>query len=285
MFNKILVPVSSEFYSREVIERSIFLANIFRSSVHILYIIEETPLQQMEKFSEAHLTQYDKTEAHHDLLYKQRKTADEILFEYAKQIFEQKNIIMKHTWVHGDFSPSVESELKKNSYDLVLMGYDKGSMIDYRILDQITIPLWIEGGGRNESILAVCSNLAPNQIVPSISEELSTKLNWPLSMLYVIDTQDTVEVDTNGMRSPKKQKKDLFFYSQNFVEKMNQKNIKVKTVEGSLEQQTIKEARNLEVGLVIIGREKKKRGLLGLPVKNIKQKMAEKSKFSLLFIN
>jgi len=285
MFKKILVPVSSEYYSKEVINRSIFIAETFNSTVHILFIIEDTPLQQMEKSSDAHLTHYDRTETHQDLLYKQRKTADNILFEYANQIFKQKNQPMKHTILHGEFSTIVEQELEKNQYDLVIMGYEKGTMVDYRILNETLTPLWIEGGGHHTSILAVCSNLAPNQKVPSISMKLANTFHWDLSMLYVIDTQDAVEVDTNGIRSTKKPIKELQFHGQTFTDEMKEKKFHVKTVEGSLEQQTIKEAKNMEAGLVIIGREQKKRGLLGIPVKNIKHKMVGKSKYSLLFIN
>ena len=285
MFKKILVPVSSEFYSNEVINRSIFLAEIFNSTVHILFIIEDTPLQQMEKSSDAHLTHYDRTETHHELLYTQRKTADHILFDHAKHIFKQKNKQMKHTILHGEFSSCVENELKKQQYDLILMGYEKGAMIDYRILNETLTPIWIEGGGHHNSILAVCSNLAPNQKVPSISIKLAKAFNWSLSMLYIIDTQDTVEVDINGQRSSKKPKQELLQISQTFAKEMKEKNINVKIIEGLLEQQTLKEAKNLESGLIIIGREQKKKGILGLPVKNLKQKIVEKSNHSLLFIN
>lgn len=286
MFKNILVPVSSEHYSKKVIKRSIQLAETFNSEVHIIYIIEETPHHQMEKYSDAHLTYHDRKETHHDLLKKQRKTANDILFKYAEQIFEQKNIKMKHTWVHGEFSTTIQNELEKNTYDLILMGYEKGTMIDYRLLDETSkTPIWIEGGGHHKSILAICSNLAPNQKVPPISIKLAQELQWSLSMLYIIDTQDAVEVDINGKRSTKKPKRDLLFQGQTFTEEMKQNNIHVKTVEGPLEQQTIKEAKNIEAGLIIIGREQKKRGLLGLPVKNIKRKITEKSKYSILFIN
>ena len=41
----------------------------------------------------------------------------------------------------------------------------------------------------------------------------------------------------------------------------------------------------LEAGLVILGREQKKRGKFGLPVRRLKQKIADRCKYSLLFIN
>jgi len=285
MFQKILVPVSSEFYSKDVIKRSIFLAKTFNGIVHLLYIIEEEPFQQMEQRSDTHRTHYDRTETHHDLVSRHKQTADNIVFEDAQIMFQQNDVPIKHKTIHGEFSSIVTTEINKHAYDLVVMGYEKGCMIDYRLLDELTIPVWIEAGGRHESILAVCSNLAPNQKVPNISIQLAEAFDWSLSMLYVIDLQDNVEVDKNGIRSPKKPKRDLLFAGQNFVNEMNQQHISVKTVEGKLENETIKEAKRLASGLVIIGREQKKRGTLGLPVKNVKQKMAEKCKYSLLFIN
>ena len=285
MFKNIIVPISSEFYSKKVIKRSLFLAERFHSTVHILYIIEENSMQQMNKFSDTHLTHYNRTETHHALLQKQRQTADTIILDELKPIFKQKNITMNYNFVHGEYSTSIKNELLKNHYDLVLMGYEKQCLIDYRVIDEITIPIWIEGGGHHESILAICSNLAPNQKVPTVSKTLSEAFNWELYMLYVIDTQDTVKVDENGKRSIKKPKKDLLNTGKKFVDQMNEKDIKVEMVQGSIEQQSIKAANKLEIGLIIIGREQKQKGMLGLPVKKIKQKITEKCKYSILFLN
>ena len=104
-------------------------------------------------------------------------------------------------------------------------------------------------------------------------------------MLYVVDSEDTVEVDEIGQRSDKKPERDLLFKGQQFVEEMKKKNIAVELVKGSLERVTINNAESMGAGLIIVGREQKKKGLLGIPIKNLKRKMAEKCKYSLLFIN
>jgi len=44
MFKNILIPISSEFYSKEVLERSVLLAEKFKSSINLIYIIEEKML-------------------------------------------------------------------------------------------------------------------------------------------------------------------------------------------------------------------------------------------------
>jgi nucleotide-binding universal stress UspA family protein len=285
MFQNILVPISSEFYSKDVVKRSIFLAETFNGKVHLLYIIEKKPLDEMERRTDTHLTHYDRTETHKGVLNQQRHTADDLVFEDAIQRLHKKNIDINTTIMQGEFSEVVTDEIEKNQYDLVLIGYGRGCMIDYRLINEIGIPVWIESGGHHKSILAVCSNLAPNQRVPELSLLLSKKLDWKLKMIYVTDVEDNVEVDEQGNRSSPKSLHELLFARQEFIEHMQEKGIGVKTVEGSLQKQSIKAARKIKAGLVIIGREQKKRGKLGFPIKKVKQKMAERCKFSLLFIN
>ena len=72
---------------------------------------------------------------------------------------------------------------------------------------------------------------------------------------------------------------------QNFVEKMREKGVNSRLVKGSLEKETVKAAESIGANLVIVGREQKKKNILGLPVKNVKRKIAEKCKYSILFIN
>jgi len=285
MFKKILVPVSSEFYSKDVFKRCIFLADKFESTVHLVYIIEEKTLYQTNKKSDAHRTHYDRMETEHDIMNKQMQAADDIVFKDAKMLFEQEKIPFDHEVIKGEFSVVVSSELEKQKYDLIVMGYERGCMVNYRLLDDVDVPIWIEAGGYHTSILAVCSNLAPNQKVPDFSIRLAQEFGWDLHMLYVVDVEDAVEVDVNGKRSERKPKRDLLFTGQTFVEDMSQKGIDVQTVQGSLEHETIKAAQSLEAGLVIIGREQKKRGKFGLPVRKLKQKMADRCKYSILFVN
>ena len=285
MFKKILVPVSSEFYSKDVFKRCIFLADKFESTVHLVYIIEEKTLYQTNKKSDAHRTHYDRMETEHDIMNKQMQAADDIVFKDAKMLFEQEKIPFDHEVVKGEFSVVVSSELEKEQYDLIVMGYERGCMVNYRLLDDVDVPIWIEAGGYHTSILAVCSNLAPNQKVPDFSIRLAQEFGWDLHMLYVVDVEDAVEVDVNGKRSERKPKRDLLFTGQTFVEDMSQKGIDAQTVQGNLEHETIKAAQSLEAGLVIIGREQKKRGKFGLPVRKLKQKMADRCKYSILFVN
>ena len=66
---------------------------------------------------------------------------------------------------------------------------------------------------------------------------------------------------------------------------MKNKGVNVQLVKGSLEKETTMAAESIKPNLIILGREQKKKGILGIPIKNIKRKMAERCKYSILFVN
>ena len=285
MFENILIPVSSEFYSKKILERSVFLAERFKSTINLVYIIEEKTLHQTDKISDSFRTHYNRLETSNDIIKKSRLRVDNIILNDAKFFLKNKEIPFKEKIVEGEFSNVVKRELDENNYDLVLMGFEKGCILNYRLLDEVNAPIWIESEGEGKSILAVCSNLAPNQKVPEFSVKLSKDLGWDLHMLYVIDMGDSVEVDETGQRSDRKSEKNLISIGENFVEKMRERGVNVRLVKGGLEKETVKAAEGIGANLVIVGREQKKKNIFGLPVKNVKKKIAEKCRYSILFVN
>jgi hypothetical protein len=118
-----------------------------------------------------------------------------------------------------------------------------------------------------------------------MSLELSKKLGWSLDMMYVVDLQDTVLVDALGRRSEKKPEKSLISEGEQFVSRMNRKGINVHLLRGSLDRETVRAAEKSGEALVILGREQKKKRVLGVPVKSVKKRIAEKCRYSLLFLN
>ena len=285
MFRNILVPVSSEFYSKKIIERSIFLAEKFKSTIDLVFIIEEKTLNQTDKISDSFRTHYNRLKTSNDIIRKSRLKANNLILDDVKLLLKNKEISFKEKIVEGEFSSVVKRELDERSYDLVLMGFEKGCILNYRLLEDLNVPIWVESSSESRSILAVCSNLAPNQKVPDISVKLSEALGWDLQMLYVVDIGDSVEVDERGERSGRKSEEDLIFAGENFVEKMKGEGVDAQLVKGGLEKETVKAAEIIGANLVIVGREQKKKNILGLPVKNIKKKIAEKCRYSILFVN
>ena len=285
MFKNILIPISSEFYPKHVLNFSVFLATKFKCKINLVYIIEEKTLDQTDKQSNGFRTYYDKNDTKQDIIGKQKLTADNIIFDYAKFLFDNQKISFTKKTVRGEFSTIIDDEIKKNDYDLVLMGFQKGSTLTYRLFEEINIPVWVKMVGETGSILAVCSNLAPNKKVPDFSIKLSKVLGWKLNMVYIVDTEDNVEVSEDGVRSLRKPERDLVFTGQNFVNDMEKRSFNVELIKGNLVKETFNAAGNVDANLIIIGREQKQKGLFGLSVKNFKKKMFEKGKYSLLFLN
>ncbi|MCK4365743.1 MAG: universal stress protein, partial [Thermoplasmatales archaeon] len=160
MFNNILIPISSEFYSKDVIRRGVYLADKFKSNVNLVYIIEEKTLDQADRISDAYRTSYEMKETKKELIKKQKLAAYNIIFDDAKYFFKDKKVPIEEKIVEGEFSEVVKREIEKKDYDLILMGYEKECILNYRLLDDVHIPVWIEGKSEGKSILAVCSNLA-----------------------------------------------------------------------------------------------------------------------------
>lgn len=285
MFNNILIPISSEFYQEEIFQRGIFLAEKFNSATKLIYIIEEKTLNQTEKRLNSYRTDFDKEETKKEIIRRHIHVADTIIFEDAKRLFTEKNMPFNEEVIEGEFSAVIKGQINKHKYDLILMGFEKGCMLQYRLFDEVHVPIWIESGSDNNSILAVCSNLAPNQKVPEISVKLSKILGWDLHMVYVIDTEDSVEVDSMGKRSERKSERELLTQGHKFVYEMGKKGLTVSLVKGSLEKETVKAAEDIGAGLVILGREQKKKNILGIPTKSVKKKMVEKCRYSILFVN
>ena len=285
MFKNILIPISSEFYSKQILKRGVFLADKFQSRLNLLFIIEEKAFNQTDRLVNSYRTAEEKKEYHREVIATQKQIADQIVFNDAKQILKNKKTSFNEKILKGEFSDTIKKEISKNKYDLILMGFEKECILNYRLFEEVDIPVWTEGAGISKKILAVCSNLAPNQKVPQTAIKLAEKLKWTLNMVYIVDVEDSVQVDKNGKRSDKKTEEDLMSEAKKFVEKMQKNNIKTELLQGSLEKQTIKKAKEINANLVIIGREQKKKGILGLPIKNLKKKIAEKCQYSILFIN
>jgi len=285
LFQNILIPVSSEHYSKQIVYRSIQLAEYFKSTVTLLYIIEERTMDQTEMLTDSYRTYYDRKETQEDFMKKQQLTATQVIFDFTAHLFEQKGIAFNHYILYGEYSDLILKEVKKRRYDLVLMGYEKQCILHNRLIKDITVPLWIEINKKHKpQILGVCSNLAPNQVLPTMSNELSKALSWELLLYYIIDKSDPIIVDVQGKRSEKKTPLELQQESTRFVEKMKEKQLNIETTIGGLEQEILKKAKRYDPALIIIGKEQKRKGALGLPYSDIKKKLVQKCKYSLLFI-
>lgn len=284
VFKNILIPISSEFYTKDILEKGAFLAKCFESKVTIVYIIEEKTIYQTEKRSDTFRTRVEKEETKKVIIKSQMKTADTIVFADAKLYFNSKGIIPTKKIVKGEFSTVIENEIKTQNFDLVLMEYNKEGLLKYRILDEIDIPLWIVGTFGDHTLLAVSSNLTPNQKIPQMSQKLAQILNWDLQLIYIVDIGETITFDEKTKRFVKISVKDLIDNGQKFVDDLKNRDIKARMVSGGFQEITVQTAKQLNAGLIVLGQEQKRYDILGFPVKSMNQKIAEKSKYSMLFL-
>ncbi|MBN1280041.1 MAG: universal stress protein [Candidatus Thermoplasmatota archaeon] len=285
MFQSILIPISSEFYPPAVFQISAELATLFNSTVTAVYITERKTLEEVERLSGTHLSFFEQQETQDHLRQEYLRQAECIVFQDAKAFFKKRNLELQTKCVEGAFGEVIQQELAHQQYDLIVMGFEKECYIDYRLLDELEVPVWVESGIRNDTLLAVCSNLAPNQKVPTMSQQLATALGKKLHILYVVDLEDPILVDETGKRLERQAKEALRDHGQRFIDEITRKGISAELVIGVLEKEIIRAANRIKPMLVIMGREKKEKGMWGFPVKNVKRKLAEHCRYSFLFVN
>lgn len=285
MFQKILVPISSEFFSPAVFQLSALLTQPTGGSVTSVYVYEERLYDELERLSDTYLSHYEKEESERGRRIDHFRHAEQIVFEDAKAFFKKRNIPFESRFREGMLVDVINEEVKLHQFDLILMGFEKDSGFDFRLLSEVSVPLWVEAGKGNRSVLAVCSNLAPNIRVPEVSMWLAGVLGWSLHMVYILDPEDAVAVDASGLRGKQQSSVELRRNADAFVSRMRQKGVEVELMAGAFEKETLRAADRVEAGVVVIGREQKQKGLLGLPVRDSKKKVLQHCKCSLLFLN
>lgn len=283
MFRHILLPISSEFYPRGVLERALSIAESIGSAITVMYIIERKTINQTDKLSDAYRTKYEREETAEHITEEHKNAADNIVFTDAKKL-KSAALAYEEKVVEGEYSTVVQEELASGDYDLVMMGFEKQCILNYRILNDAEVPVWVETGGEgSEQIVAVCTNLAMNTRVPRMSAELAEALGWDLHVLYVVDTEDSVQVDKEGERSGRRSVRDLTDIGEAFLADIDQANVTTSLVTGSLPKEMAKAARQFNASLVVVGNQHKKRLLKNLG-KSTRRKIAKACNYSVLFV-
>ncbi len=285
MFTKIVVAISSEFMSEGPIIRAAQLAEKFNSEVKLVYIIEEKVLKTLDKVAEGVQTYQEREKIKKDIIENHGARSGEMILKKFETILKKKGINAKKKIVRGEFSEIIKLEIEKEKSDLIIMGFQRSCLLGYRLFQDLDIPIWIESNEKLKKILAVCTNLAPNEKVPKVSMALAKSYNAELSMIYVIDTTDRIMVDKNLRRSEKKDKQTLIEEGNKFKENMEKKGLKTDVAIGGLEKLIREKEKKIKANLIIIGREQKKRRILGVYYRNPRLKIAEKTKHSILYLN
>ena len=284
MFQKILVPISSGFFPPAVFQTAAMLAEVTKGTVSSVYVAEERIAAEVERFSDTYLSDYDRRQTEQELRREHQRQAEQVVFKDAAAFFQKRGIGFTTKYQEGSFLEVAKTEVKTRSYDLVVVGFEKEHLFEYRLLSEMPAPLWVEKGNPKQSILGICSNLAPNVQVPLMSLRLAALLRWSLQMVYIIDTEDTVVVDEKAVRTERQSLAELQTRADEFVRLMKTQGVSVEVAQGGFEREALRVAGRLKPGVMIIGREQKQRGLLGLPVRESKKKVLQHCKSSVLFL-
>jgi len=239
----------------------------------------------LDKVAEGVQTYQEREKIKKDLIENHGARSGEMILNKFETRLKKTGINTKKKIVRGEFSEIIKREIEKEKSDLIIISFQRSYLLSTRLFQDVDIPIWIESNDKINRILAVCTNLAPNEQVPKISMALAKSYNAELSMIYVIDTKDRIMVNKNLRRSEKKDKQTLVEEGKKFKENMEKKGVKTEVVIGSLEKIVREKEKNLKANLTIIGREQKKHRILGVYRRNPKLKIAEKTKHSVLYLH
>ena len=283
LFKNILVPISSEYFSIDLIRTACFLAENFSADLSIVYIPEEETFDFIQRKTDPYRTPQDMNDVKKKLISEQRQIGKKIILKEIEKVLTPKNIEFDFTIVPGIFSHVIKEEVEQDSFDLVLMSYKKYCFVNYSVLDEIDTSIWVECGNDRKSLLVVCSNLSSNQIVVEKSMILSRFLDWDLRMMYIVDSHDGWESDDHGIKKRKKSVDELVDEARSFIDAMKENGVDVQLVQGDIEHEVLKAAKIVDPKVVVIGRGYK-RDFLGFPVKDFQQRLVGKCKYSFLFV-
>ena len=275
IFKKLLLPISSEFFNENVIERVKNIVEVFGSELVVAYIVEKKTMKKVDEVAELFLTEEQRKEMEEEVINESKLIASHFFERIEKEIGKHENMI-----VFGEYSEEIKKIVEEKKITCVVTSFEKECLIKYRLFEMLSVPILVEFGRGEKKILGVCSNLAPNKRVPKITLEMAEKMNYEPFFIYIIDKEEKVEVDEYGHKI----ERDLDYLkmkAKEFIEKYKDKAI-IRMSIGTIENEMAKYADEINADLVVIGREMKRKGIFG---REIKREMVEKVKHSLLLLN
>lgn len=255
MVKKILVTVSSEYFSEEAIQRAAYLAGQFRGELTLLYIIEGKVLKMIDRASEYALTAEERGRTEERVAEEIRGRAQGMLFERAALIAAEEGVRIGH-WVieQGEYAEEILNFCKRERVDLIVMSFERATLLGYRVLDWPTPPIWVEkGDGEIRRILALPSNLSANEELLQVALEFARRLEAELSLEYIVDPPARGRRALEGFISE----------GQDFLTHCQKEGLSGRLSQGRLERLAPARAREYRADLLIFGEllECSRRGL------------------------
>ena len=267
----ILVTVSSEYFSEEAIRRAAYLTAQFRGELTLLYIIEEKALKVIDRASEYALTAEERGRTEERVAEEIRCRAEGMLFERAALLAAEAGVrIGRWEIEQGEYAEEILNFCKRQRVDLVVMSFARATLLDYRVLDWPTPPIWVEkgkGDGEIRRILVLPSNLSNNERLPQMALEFAHQLGAEIYMEYVVDTP------TRGRPAPE----GLVREGQEFLARCAREGFSCRLSRGRLERLAPARAREHRADLLILGE------LWECPRRGLRQRIMAHSPCSIFF--
>lgn len=216
MFDKILVPLPSEYFPEHAVRRGIQLASKYKAKLYLNYIVESNVIDKIEAVSSGALSQCSIKEITSKLKHEEFSGESSVIFERVEKEARNKNIELRKIIKEGNMSEEILDCIQTENIDLIITEFHKDTVLKYRIFYNSPIPIWLEHNGlKMDKIYGILTNLSPNKLVPSFTFDLSQTLGLPIQFYYVLDTsqdynQETEEPDREKLlKAVQAKSKDL----------------------------------------------------------------------------
>ncbi len=205
MFNKILVPLPSEYFPELAVKRAIDLASKFGSNVCLLYIYEEREMEKILTRGSSHaLTGHNINKIECMLIEKEMNGESEVYFKKAEQFAKFKKIKFQKFTGKGLFSEEILKKIKSEKIDLIVSEFHPDVLLKYSIFYDSPISVWIERSpGKIQNIYGICTNLAKNIKVPKYAAGLGKGFGSSVRFNYVFDAEKTEATKSEIAKSKK----------------------------------------------------------------------------------
>jgi hypothetical protein len=252
LFDKILLPLSSEYYPELAVKRALDIAYKFKSELTLEYIFEKKVIDKINDVSSGAVTQCSLEEMAEDVKNVEVASESTVIFEEIENMARGKGIQI-HKQIHsGYLSDEIIDCITGHGINLIITEFHRDALSKYRILYDSPIPVWLENNGKKvESIHGILTNLSPNTLVPNAAFYLSKKLDLPLHFYYVLDSTDS----QNGKTDWSEQKQLI----RNLRARAKKLNIyfEYDTITEDISHFLSNNYRHKETSVVILGRFKK----------------------------
>ncbi len=191
MFERILLPLPSEYFPVQAAKRAITLAEKFKSKLYIDYIFEEQVLDKVNNVSSGVVPQCTLEEMGEEVKNVEVGGESTVLFDRIEQITKKKNIDLMKVIHSGQLTDEILDCVHEYEINLIVTEFHSDTLPKYKIFYKSPIPIWLENNGNKlKKIYGILTNLSPNEFVPKAAFYLSKRLNIPLHFYYVLDTSE-----------------------------------------------------------------------------------------------